>query len=75
VVRGFIVTEMLEYIREKLLDQLKAAIPVGHLGRPDDLARIAQVLESDYAAVTACVYAAVVIPQCSLTPPPTGRGC
>ena len=35
VAPGFIATEMLEHVPEKVLDRIKAQIPVGRLGRPD----------------------------------------
>jgi acetoacetyl-CoA reductase/3-oxoacyl-[acyl-carrier protein] reductase len=50
VAPGFIATEMLEHIPEKVLDRIKAQIPVGRLGRPDEVARVVHFLASDYAA-------------------------
>jgi acetoacetyl-CoA reductase/3-oxoacyl-[acyl-carrier protein] reductase len=50
VAPGFIATEMLEHIPEKVLDRLKAQIPVGRLGRPDEVARVVHFLASDYSS-------------------------
>jgi acetoacetyl-CoA reductase/3-oxoacyl-[acyl-carrier protein] reductase len=50
VAPGFIATEMLEHIPEKVLEAIKAQIPVGRLGRPDEIARVVHFLASDYAA-------------------------
>jgi NAD(P)-dependent dehydrogenase (short-subunit alcohol dehydrogenase family) len=50
VAPGFIATEMLENMPEKVLDKIKSEIPVGRLGRPDEIARIVHVLASDYSS-------------------------
>ncbi|HEY6398950.1 MAG TPA: 3-oxoacyl-ACP reductase family protein, partial [Solirubrobacteraceae bacterium] len=50
VAPGFIATEMLASVPEKVLDGIKAQIPVGRLGRPDDIARVVHFLASDYAS-------------------------
>jgi NAD(P)-dependent dehydrogenase (short-subunit alcohol dehydrogenase family) len=50
VAPGFISTEMLASMPEKVLDKIKAQIPVGRLGRPDDVARVVHFLASDYAS-------------------------
>jgi len=50
VAPGFIATEMLEHIPEKVLERIKAQIPVGRLGRPDEIARVVHFLASDYSA-------------------------
>jgi NAD(P)-dependent dehydrogenase (short-subunit alcohol dehydrogenase family) len=50
VAPGFIATEMLEHIPEKVLDRIKAQIPVGRLGRPDEIARVVHFLASDHAS-------------------------
>jgi len=50
VAPGFIATEMLEHIPEKVLDRIKAQIPVGRLGRPDEVARVVHFLASDYSS-------------------------
>jgi acetoacetyl-CoA reductase/3-oxoacyl-[acyl-carrier protein] reductase len=57
VAPGFIATEMLETIPEKVLDRIKAQIPVGRFGRPDDVARVVHFLASDYSSfITGAVY-------------------
>jgi acetoacetyl-CoA reductase/3-oxoacyl-[acyl-carrier protein] reductase len=50
VAPGFIATEMLEHIPDKVLDKIKAQIPVGRLGHPDEIARVVHFLASDYSS-------------------------
>ncbi|HTU28293.1 MAG TPA: 3-oxoacyl-ACP reductase family protein [Solirubrobacteraceae bacterium] len=50
VAPGFIATEMLESIPDKVLDKIKAQIPVGRLGRPDEIARVVHFLAADQSA-------------------------
>jgi NAD(P)-dependent dehydrogenase (short-subunit alcohol dehydrogenase family) len=50
VAPGFIATEMLEHIPEKVLEKIKSQIPVGRLGRPDEVARVVHFLASDYSS-------------------------
>ena len=50
VAPGFIATEMLEHIPEKVLERIKAQIPIGRLGRPDEIARVVHFLASDYSS-------------------------
>jgi NAD(P)-dependent dehydrogenase (short-subunit alcohol dehydrogenase family) len=50
VAPGFIATEMLESIPEKVVERVKAQIPVGRLGRPDEVARVVHFLASDYSS-------------------------
>ena len=50
VAPGFIATEMLEHVPEKVLDRIKAQIPVGRLGRPDEIARVVHFLASDHSS-------------------------
>ena len=47
---GYIRTEMFDRIPEKLLERIKAGIPVGRIGRPDDVARVVHFLASDYSS-------------------------
>lgn len=57
VAPGFIATEMLEHIPEKALDKIKAQIPVGRLGRPDEIARVVHFLASDLSSfITGAVW-------------------
>jgi acetoacetyl-CoA reductase/3-oxoacyl-[acyl-carrier protein] reductase len=57
VAPGFIATEMLEHVPEKVLDRIKAQIPVGRLGRPDEIARVVHFLASDHSSfITGAVW-------------------
>ena len=47
VAPGFIATEMLEHIPEKVLDSIKAKIPLGRLGRPEEIGRVVHFLCAD----------------------------
>jgi acetoacetyl-CoA reductase/3-oxoacyl-[acyl-carrier protein] reductase len=50
VAPGFIATEMLEHIPEKVLERITAQIPVRRLGRPDEIARVVHFLASDHSS-------------------------
>jgi NAD(P)-dependent dehydrogenase (short-subunit alcohol dehydrogenase family) len=47
VAPGFIATEMLTTMPEKVLEKIKSQIPVERLGRPDEVARVVHFLASD----------------------------
>jgi NAD(P)-dependent dehydrogenase (short-subunit alcohol dehydrogenase family) len=47
VAPGFIETEMLETVPEKVLDKIRAQIPVRRLGRPEEVARVVHFLAAD----------------------------
>jgi len=49
VTPGFIATEMLESVPEKVLDRIKDSIPLGRLGEPEEVARVVRFLSSDNA--------------------------
>lgn len=44
---GFIATEMLEHIPEKVLTQILSQIPQGRLGKPEEVARVVHFLAAD----------------------------
>ncbi len=47
VTPGFIATEMLEHIPEKVMERIVAQIPVGRLGQPEEVARVVHFLAAD----------------------------
>jgi NAD(P)-dependent dehydrogenase (short-subunit alcohol dehydrogenase family) len=47
---GYTVTEMLETVPEKIIERIKSQIPVGRIGRPDEIARVVHFLASDYSS-------------------------
>jgi NAD(P)-dependent dehydrogenase (short-subunit alcohol dehydrogenase family) len=58
VAPGFIATEMLDSVPEKVLDGIWARIPVGRLGRPDEIARVVHFLAGDQSSfITGAVFA------------------
>ncbi len=57
VAPGYVATEMAERIPEKVLDRIKSQIPVGRLGRPDEIARVVHFLASDSSSfITGAVW-------------------
>jgi acetoacetyl-CoA reductase/3-oxoacyl-[acyl-carrier protein] reductase len=50
VTPGYIATEMMATIPDKVLDRIRGQIPVGRLGRPDEIARVVCFLAADQSA-------------------------
>jgi NAD(P)-dependent dehydrogenase (short-subunit alcohol dehydrogenase family) len=50
VTPGFIATDMLATIPDKVLDRIRGQIPVGRLGQPEEIARVACFLATDHSA-------------------------
>jgi len=50
VTPGFVATEMLENIPDKVLDRIKSTIPVGRLCQPEEIARVVHFLAADASA-------------------------
>jgi len=50
VTPGFIATDMLATIPDKVLDRIKDQIPVGRLGQPEEIARTVCFLAADESA-------------------------
>ena len=50
VTPGFIATDMLATIPEKVLDRIRGQIPVGRLGAPEEIARVVAFLAADESA-------------------------
>ena len=58
VAPGFIATDMLATVPEKVLEGIRAQVPLGRLGRPDDIARTVCFLAADESAyVTGQIWA------------------
>ena len=50
VTPGFVATEMLEDVPEKVLDKISSQIPIGRLCRPEEIARVVHFLAADNSA-------------------------
>jgi len=50
VTPGFVATDMVAAIPGKVLDRIRAQIPVGRLGRPEEIARVVGFLAADQSA-------------------------
>ena len=50
VTPGFVATEMLENVPEKVLDKIRSQIPLGRLCHPDEIARVVHFLAADASA-------------------------
>ena len=58
VAPGFIETEMLEGVPEKVLDKIRAQVPLGRLGQPEEIARVVHFLCADASSyITGQVWA------------------
>jgi acetoacetyl-CoA reductase/3-oxoacyl-[acyl-carrier protein] reductase len=58
VAPGFIETEMLDSVPEKVLDGIRAQVPLDRLGRPEEVARVVRFLASDASSyITGQVWA------------------
>ena len=50
VTPGFVSTEMLDNVPEKVLDKIRSQIPLGRLCRPEEIARVVHFLAADASA-------------------------
>jgi 3-oxoacyl-[acyl-carrier protein] reductase len=48
---GFIATELVASMKPEALERIRRVIPLGHLGRPEDIANAAMfIFENDYVS-------------------------
>ena len=47
VTPGYVATEMVETVPEKVMDRIKGQIPLGRLGEPEEIARVVHFLAGD----------------------------
>jgi acetoacetyl-CoA reductase/3-oxoacyl-[acyl-carrier protein] reductase len=58
VAPGFIETDMLEGVPEKVLDKIRSEVPLDRLGRPEEIARVVHFLSADASSyITGQVWA------------------
>jgi len=50
VTPGYVATEMIGAVPEKALNRIKSQIPIGRLGRPEEIARVVHFLAADASA-------------------------